>query len=63
MKPEQQAIAAWFDSEEGQKCCEGEARGDYLRNRLWLAFTSGMDAGKIIGREEALARLRKLIEG
>lgn len=34
----------WFDSEEGKKCCVGEAYGQYLRNRCELAFIAGWDA-------------------
>lgn len=31
----------WFGSEEGKKVCEGTAEGQYLRNRLELAFLAG----------------------
>jgi len=31
----------WFESEEGKKSCEGTAEGQYLRNRLELAFLAG----------------------
>jgi hypothetical protein len=31
----------WFESDEGQRCCEGGANGQYLRNRLEIAFLAG----------------------
>jgi len=34
----------WFESEEGQKCQEGQPKGKYLYNRLFLAFSAGYTA-------------------
>jgi len=34
----------WFESDEGKKCCEGQAFRQYLKNRLELAFIAGYDA-------------------
>jgi len=34
----------WLQSEEGEKCCEGQAEGQYLRNRIIEAFIAGWDA-------------------
>ena len=34
----------WLNSEEGKKCCEGTTAGQYLQNRLELAFIAGWDA-------------------
>jgi len=31
----------WFESEDGKKCSEGQASGQYLRNRLEMAFLAG----------------------
>lgn len=31
----------WLNSEEGKKCCEGIPTGQYLQNRLELAFLAG----------------------
>ena len=31
----------WFESDDGKKCCEGQASGQYLRNRLGMAFLAG----------------------
>jgi len=38
----------WLEGE-GKTCCEGQAEGQYLKNRLELAFIAGWDAcNKII---------------
>lgn len=34
----------WFLSEEGKVCCEGQASGQFLRNRLERAYIAGWDA-------------------
>lgn len=34
----------WLASEKGKKCCEGNTQGQYLRNRLELAFIAGWNA-------------------
>lgn len=34
----------WLESEEGKRCCEGRTEGQYLRNRLELAFIAGWEA-------------------
>jgi len=31
----------WLNSEEGKRCCEGTTEGQYLQNRLVLAFLEG----------------------
>ena len=31
----------WLASNEGRRCCVGTASGEYLRNRLELAFAAG----------------------
>ena len=33
----------WLASDEGKKCCEGQASGRFLRNRLVEAFIAGWD--------------------
>lgn len=33
----------WLESEEGFKCQEGNANGQYLQNRLWHAFMAGYE--------------------
>lgn len=35
----------WLESDEGKKCLAGTATGQYLENRLHLAFIAGMQAG------------------
>jgi hypothetical protein len=59
--PEQRAVEEWFDSGEGETCCQGAASAEYLRNRLWRAFRAGMDAGKKIARRQAVEAFAKLI--
>lgn len=34
----------WLGSEEGKKCCGGSTCGQYLQNRLELAFVAGWNA-------------------
>ena len=34
----------WLESQDGKDCCDGEARGQYLRNRLEAAFIAGWTA-------------------
>lgn len=34
----------WLESDEGKKCCENIAGGQYLKNRLELAFLAGRDS-------------------
>jgi len=34
----------WTESEEGQSAMRGTAEGQYLQNRLWLAFMAGAKA-------------------
>ena len=36
----------WMDSERGRKCAEGVTNGQYLRNRLEVAFIAGWNAGE-----------------
>lgn len=40
----------WFSSEEGGRCVKGDAEGQYLRNRLELAFLAGIEAGRQVER-------------
>ena len=66
MNAEQQAIDDWFDSKEGQSCADVKTlditRNEYLNNRLWKAFTSGLDAGKRIGKDRAKKAITKIID-
>lgn len=39
--PMAKARDAWFDSDEGKQCCAGIASGQYLKNRLEIAFFAG----------------------
>jgi len=34
----------WFDSHQGKQCCAGITSGQYLRNRLEIAFLAGAGA-------------------
>ena len=34
----------WLASDEGKGCCEGQASGQFLRNRISEAFIKGWDA-------------------
>lgn len=34
----------WLQSDQGKKCCDGQAQGQYLRNRLVEAFMAGWEA-------------------
>jgi hypothetical protein len=47
MKPEEISAAweSWLRSESGERCLDGCAMGEYLRNRLWYAFMAGVDVG------------------
>lgn len=36
----------WLKSEEGKNYCKGSTSGQYLQNRLELAFIAGWDACK-----------------
>jgi len=39
----------WLESDEGKKCCEGGISGNYLHNRIELAFVSGWNfCGELI---------------
>lgn len=44
--PDAIAWDAWLLSEEAQQCLAGSASGEYLQNRLWLAFMAGVRAGE-----------------
>jgi hypothetical protein len=58
MNEEAKAVGDWFASEEGERCSDpttlGADKGQdrYLRNRLWKAFSAGIDAGKRIARNQ-----------
>lgn len=39
--PLAKARDAWLESEEGKRCCNGNASGHFLQNRLELAFVAG----------------------
>lgn len=43
-----QARDAWFDSDEGRRCLAGEPFGEYLKNRLELAFIAGVNAAQTL---------------
>lgn len=66
MSPEAIEIQAWFDSEKGRDCTDGSALGvptsheEYLRNRLWLALTSGIAIGRRLATEELPIDLEEL---
>lgn len=34
----------WLESEEGKRCSDGQTEGQYLRNRLEMAFIAGWAA-------------------
>jgi len=34
----------WLQSDEGKRCLKGKTSGQYLENRLRLAFIAGWDA-------------------
>lgn len=38
------AIDEWLQSDEGKKLCQDSAAGQYLKNRLRVAFIAGWDA-------------------
>jgi|HubBroStandDraft_4_1064222.scaffolds.fasta_scaffold35062_3 hypothetical protein len=71
MNEEQAAIDAWFESDEGRSLSDvttimsqvNKTDSQYLRNRLYRAFTAGMKAGRQIEREEIEGRLLKLLRG
>lgn len=37
---------AWLESPEGERCCDGQASGYYLRNRIEAAFCAGYNASE-----------------
>lgn len=39
---------AWLEGDEGKRCADGKAEGEYLKNRLKRAF----DAGWVASRHE-----------
>jgi len=63
---EQDAINEWFASKEGVSCADNKTltleTDQYLRNRLWKAFISGMDAGARIKRERIIAKLDEIFK-
>jgi len=42
---------AFFESDDGERCCEGTAKGQYLRNRLETAFLAGARTLEEKGKE------------
>jgi len=36
----------WLESQEGAQCCRGITQGEFLRNRLVLAFLAGVKWGQ-----------------
>lgn len=40
------ALEDWFQSEEGRRCVQGSAHGQYLENRLMRAFAAGWTRGR-----------------
>lgn len=44
---------AWFDSKEGQRCVGGSPSGEYLKNRLEVAFMAGVRAAEKLITDEA----------
>jgi hypothetical protein len=67
MCPEQKAVEDWFDSYEGKSCSDPITLGcdamqsSFLRNRLWKAFTAGLDAGAKIHRNQVIKILSDLL--
>jgi len=55
-----QAWEEWLKTEEGQRCTKGKVQGEYLQNRLNLAFSTainrGVDLGIVIGIEYQKSR-------
>jgi len=51
----------WLNSKEGKGCCEGTTAGQYLQNRLELAFLAGAkfsdERVKQLDRKRASARI------
>lgn len=43
----------FFESEKGRSICDGTAQGQYLRNRLELAFIAGWTAGEAKAEESS----------
>lgn len=44
--PADAELKLWNASIQGQQCADGSADGDYLRNKLRMAFLAGWDAAK-----------------
>lgn len=53
---EARARDQWLDSHDGRSCQSGSAEGQYLRNRLELAFLAGVAAGRAIQADEVCRR-------
>jgi hypothetical protein len=49
---------AWFETTEGKEACEGDASGQYLRNRLEMAYLSGYNDGAKRGIDDAFEALK-----
>ena len=41
-------LGAWLASADGTRCREGSATGQFLENRLKLAFEAGMEAALLL---------------
>lgn len=42
--PAAEARDRWLSNDEGKSCCDGNAKGQYLQNRLERAFMAGWNA-------------------
>lgn len=66
MSDEQNEINEWLASDEFKSgedpisLLAPERSREYLRNRLWKAFTAGMDAGKRISKKRMAAAICKM---
>jgi hypothetical protein len=48
---------AWLTSDDGKKCMNGTAAGEFLENRLWWAYTAGWENALKENRREAVQRI------
>jgi hypothetical protein len=46
----------WLASDEGKSCCDGWTGGQYLSNRLQLAFIAGVKAAEKLMRKPRKAK-------
>lgn len=46
--PANVAFDAWLKTDLGQRCAAGEAKGEYMKNRLYHAFMDGYAAAESV---------------